>query len=172
MITIIQEPVNRRSYRSKTPYYLFKRLDLTTVRPVYQVFLHVGKGGDYLLKRITMRWSEVCVEPETNLSPLTVSLSKSSSIYHYFEEIDPKVFTSPCDSRDSEISAAPLPVDNNIYSVLFSKTVRYNAKTFNWLIDDNSVMIIDVRKIFPSKTYPQYVDIVAEGYFINTGVVL
>jgi hypothetical protein len=98
---------------------------------------------------------------------ITVSLRKITSAHHVFTDIPPHLFSSPVDKIECEAVAAPLPVDDYLFNTLYKGSVRLSFKTYNWIVEDNAVIVVDIKKDPAEKTEPEFVDIIIEGYFLK-----
>ena len=93
---------------------------------------------------------------------ILISLRKSSTKYRYFTGIYPELFATPC-SQGCIAKAFPSAVDNDCFSFGYKDSFRGSQKTFNWLVESNSIMEIEILR---KETYPIFVDIVLEGFFV------
>lgn len=98
---------------------------------------------------------------------ITVSLSKITSAHKLFVDIPPGLFSSPERGFDCQAVAAPLPVDDYLYNTLYKGTQRVSFKTYNWIVEDNSTIVIDVLKDPAGAAKPEFLDIIVEGYFLE-----
>jgi hypothetical protein len=116
----------------------------------------LGIGALYFIDRIPVMPSDI-----------KVSLRKMTSIFGVYHDAPPNLFSSPCQYRDCEPVAAPLPVDDYLFNTLYRGSVRLSFKTYNWIVEDNATIVIDVIKENPSLTEPEFLDIIVEGYFLK-----
>lgn len=150
-------------YRGIIPYLWYKRVDLRGLRPVYTIPVMFDQGGEFLLKRIGTRWDL----QGTDYTDVLLDLRKMTSNFKYHESICPLLFSSPCDNGDCTISVAPLPVDTDIFSRLYKGSRRMAFKTYNWQVEDNCTVVVDIHKVNPLAQYPEYCDLLLEGYYIE-----
>lgn len=159
------------------PNYIFKRLNLTHFR---EYFVHqFDNGWNYLLRQVVIKWPEI-THP---VGGLTVGpqlyfefFSESGSLTRQAQPLPGQLFTSPA-GYDVEVSAAPLPVDTDCFSVNFTaQAPKYVAK-INWLFPYKGALRIDITGQAGAPIVPAYVDIFLMGYNVieknlvqNTGV--
>jgi hypothetical protein len=98
---------------------------------------------------------------------ILVSLRKMTSAHKIYTAIPPHLFSSPVDKVDSVPVAAPLPVDDYLFNTLFKGSVRLSEKTYNWIVEDNATIVIDIDKRPAEETEPEFIDIIVEGYFLK-----
>jgi len=101
-----------------------------------------------------------------DVSDIKINLQKMTSNFAYFKDLSPHLISSPAGQQDTEAFTAINPVDSDLLNINCSGSKRMSYKSFNWLIEDNATIIIDVIKEFPSLQYPSFIDLVVEGYFI------
>lgn len=127
-------------------------------------------GGLFGIERFAIGTGWFNTQENTGLilAELKTSLRKMTSQFMYYEEIFPHLFTSPCDNFDSFAVPATMPVDNKALSMVFERSRRMSYKNFNWIVENNGVIVIDIIKNPPAAKYPEFIDIVVEGYFIQS----
>jgi hypothetical protein len=116
----------------------------------------LGIGALYFLDNIPVMPSDI-----------KVSLRKMTSIFGVYHDAPPNLFSSPCQFKNCEPVAAPLPVDDYLFNTLYKGSVRLSFKTYNWIVEDNATIVIDIIKENPSLTEPEFIDIIVEGYFLK-----
>jgi hypothetical protein len=164
---IVHQKINTREVSRKNPFFQFRRIDLSQNIQRISVPFVTEQGGNYLLRRLTLRWSGETSLELGNPQPFTVSMHKLTSSFQYMEEIPANLFCSPAEYRDCTTYLQPAPVDNDIFSYNFRGTQRLSYKTFNTLIDSSTVLELVIVKDVPSAALPKYLDIIVEGYFIK-----
>jgi len=98
---------------------------------------------------------------------IRATLRKSSSHFEYFEEIDPHVFSSPCDNFDCIASAALSAVDADILSQVTKGSIILSQKSFNWLVERKTTIVLEITREPYNAGYPQWIDVIMEGYYFD-----
>jgi hypothetical protein len=97
-----------------------------------------------------------------DVDDIAVSLKKSSSLHKYFTDIPPETFATS-GSQGCIVKTFSNPVDQDAYGFGYKNSFIGSTKTFNWIVELNSIIEVEILR---KKTYPKFVDIVLQGFFI------
>ena len=91
---------------------------------------------------------------------ITISLLKKSSSFKYFEFLPSEHIST---FGECTVAICEAPCDNDAFGIAFKSGKRLSHKSFNWLIESNCIIEIDIVK---KKIFPQYIDFLLSGYFV------
>jgi len=159
--------INLEIAKQCLPYFIFQRIEFSHYREYF--FQKIDHGYGYFLKRVIFRYPERYDLLQAQVLTPQINFEFFLKSYYKSRQVDPipgRLLSTP--SNHGVSGAAPLPVDNNIFSVCFTAGERKSYKRLDWLYPYSDTIEINITGQdagMLSRTH-QYVDIVLDGYLV------
>ena len=148
--------------RQQVPAWFYKRFDLTAGGTKFDYTIPIDYGFGYLLRSINTKWPEM--EGETLHSKYSIEFiitSRGRILQNVPYPI--RLISTPAEVGVT-VNAAPVPVDNDIFSVCFKATPVKNRILLNYYYQYRETIYIRIDTIFSTEL--NYFDLVLDGYYI------